>query len=221
MQLVFVCRDRIWMHRISGFHSTAVNARLVNTSVICSFVLTHLMAVAGSRMILGNTYLNEHGESQHDVNPDYDFLNHHANHRPYVVQTHTTARDRAVVQCSYQQYKEIHNTCLRTGRRRVMGGVEEIDVTSKPARTLRLPQCVTCMRVEKSLGYGSTDESRTLIHRIHRLWTVYELATPCPGRDTSTGHRVKSCGEPMLPTYVVERVYELEYTIHVCTKPCP
>ena len=44
--------------------------------------------------------------------------------------------------------------------------------------------------------------------------------TAGPGRYINTGHRVKSKGELMLPTYVVERVYELKYLIHMCTKTC-
>ena len=104
------------------------------------------------------------------------------------------------------------------------------DATVKLERTLWLSQCVCCMHFGNSLTYGSVDDSGILILRIHRLWTVYEVATAgSPGRDTSTGHRVKSHDEPMLPTYVVECVHEsilvkvdvLEYIIRMCTKPCP
>ena len=104
------------------------------------------------------------------------------------------------------------------------------DVPFELERMLWLSQCVSCMHFGNSLTYGSVDDSGILILRIHRLWTVYEVATAGSlGRDTSTGHRVKSYDEPMLPTYVVECVYEsilvkvdmLEHTIQMCTKPCP
>ena len=72
--------------------------------------------------------------------------------------------------------------------------LEELrDVTSKLVRTLWLPQCVTCMRVENSLGYGSADVSRILTQRFRGLWTVYEMATACPGQYISTGHTRRGC----------------------------
>ena len=113
-----------------------------------------------------------------------------------------TEKLRLLEECSFVPPRELQEV-----RRHIQAGKDVMAVAMRDLHACR-----------NSLGYGGAYESRILIQRIHRLWTVYELATACPGRDTSTGHRAKSCGEPMLPTHVVERVYELEYIIHVCTK---
>ena len=92
--------------------------------------------------------------------------------------------------------------CLKSVRLFLHATLRICDVACKPTRTLWLPQCVTCMRVENNLGNGNAGESRILTHHIHRLWTVYEMA-PLGVRggiqvlDTGSSPMAGLCSRPM------------------------
>ena len=99
----------------------------------------------------------------------------------------------------------------------------------KLSRKSWLLSCGRCKRSANVLLMIAWTRRCLLLHHLgerrkagtqNELWTVYELATARLGRFTNTVHMVKSYGEPMLPTYVVERFYDLEYIIHMCTETC-
>ena len=105
----------------------------------------------------------------------------------------TKSKLKSIAASEYSNAIQKSCGCLKNVRMFLHATLRNCVVPIKPAKTPWLSQCVNCMHFANSLGYGNAAESRILIRRIHRLWTVYELATARPERDTNTGHTRRGC----------------------------